>query len=484
MNEQPHEFELDKPMELVGTAVSDWQVNPLKRDGTDCRSDWGDELVRKIDGKRSGIHGTSRPELLPRFDLNYKSMFGRAKEVGSNAFRLSLDFGRLCPDEGVFDEELMKHYIRIMVRCRYLGMEPVVTLHHWTYPKSFCKYDRKGNIVGGGLEHPGIVNHFSFYVNKIADFLCDSKRVKDAIRNEGYDFPFVQCICDDRLLARWFVSLNEPINLLAMSYIAGKLPPYQKVRFDKMEGLEVKLKEMHRITHDVFHDDEERLFPANKAHVKVGMAHQLYPNNIPVFDRYMSHGLLERMETGVDSDFLGIQFYCRVRIALAGLLPTVKGPDPRFHSDHPSFAQVYPEGIYEILKKVNQMKPYKEIYVTEIGFADKTDKKRPSWILETVRHLLRAKREGVPVKGLLIWSLINNFEWCHGMDTPFGLFDHNGERLASDNDECLSSRHVWQQISGHLRDPKPESARRLSQLSAEAAEQLESAVNRNGPVAP
>jgi beta-glucosidase/6-phospho-beta-glucosidase/beta-galactosidase len=358
-------------------------------------------------------------------------------------------------------------------------MEPVVTLHHWTYPKSFCKYDNQGNIIGGGLEHPCIVNHFAFYINKVADFLCDPKKVKDAIRNEGYDFPFVQCICDDRLLVQWFVSLNEPFNLLTTSYIAGEFPPYQKARFGKMGALEAKLKEMHRISHDVFHDDEERLFPANRAHVKVGMAHQLFPNRIPDIDRYMSHGLLERMETDVDSDFLGIQYYCRIRMALAGVLPTVKGTDPRYHSDHPDFAQVYPEGIYEILKKVNQMHPDKEIYVTEIGFADKKDKKRPSWILETVRHLLRAKREGVPVNGVLLWSLINNFEWCRGMDVPFGLFDHKGERLASDNGEGVSSRYAWQQISGHLRDPKPESARRLSQLRAEAAEQLDAAVNRS-----
>jgi beta-glucosidase len=465
------DFTLEKPLDLVGTATSDWQLNPENEN-----SDWGYELAKKQQGKKTGIAGVSDPELLPRFDDEYRHILPRGKEIGSNSFRMSFDFAELCPEKGVFNEEKMAHYARVLARCHALGMEPMVTLNHWTLPKSFAKYDQHDRIKKGPLENPRIVDHFAFYVNNVADFLFDPQKIRAAVREEGYDKNFVDQLCDERLICRWFISLNEPVNMIFTPYMVGEFPPHQKLSIRKYPKLRNKAKKMHEISYDTLHNKATVSKPHNvKDGIKVGMAHNVTGNTrIAPYEYYANWGLAERMEEGADSDFMGIQYYFRIRLGLNG----IKGPDSRYHSDHSQFGQVYPAGIYDVLKFASEKWPNRELVLSEFGFADKTDRKRPDWILETVYHLIRAKREGVNVTGALLWSLINNFEWCKGMDTPFGLYDIHGQPLQSDDEETdhVSSREVWTASSKYLTEPTSESAQKLTTLRLRTKAQLDRSV--------
>lgn len=465
-------FELDEPLEAVGVATSDWQLNPLKHDGTDERSDWGRDLVRKNEGKKTGIHGLSQPEDLPRFDLDYKKIIDKIPEVNGNTFRLSLDFGRLCPEKGVFDERLMAHYVRVLAYCKSKDIEPMITLHHWTAPSSFATYSKKGKIKKGPLEHPEIVNHFNFYTNKVADFLCDAPKIRSAVAGEGYDKEFVESLCDEKMLARWFITINEPTNLLFSPYLVGAFPPYQMASFRKFPKLREKVKSMHNQGYEILHEkaEQEQIWAP-----KVGLAHVTnYMNSaIPFYEKYSNVELAEDMEEGSQSDFMGIQYYFRVRLGMAGLMPVISGSDPRYRGDHPQFGQIYPPGIEDVLKYAGQKYPGKELMVTEFGFADKSDRKRPSWLIDTVGHILKAKKDGVKVTGALVWSIINNFEWCDGMSVPFGMFEKDGSRLQSDDGTGhVSSREVWTEVSKHLQNPTAESALKLKKLQKQAREQL------------
>lgn len=473
MNQEELSFELEEPMEVVGPATSDWQMNPLRDSVSDRFSDWGRELAMKNQGDKSGIRGTSNPEDLPKFHREYDKIIDRAKEVGSNAFRLSFDFGRLCPFEGVFDEGLMAEYVRILANCKSKGIEPIITLHHWTAPVSFGKCNKKRRFTAGPLEHPEIVNHFNFYVNNVTDFLCDPVKIRSAVAGEGYSKEFVESLCDEKMLARWFITINEPANLLFTPYLVGEFPPYQKASFRKFPKLRKKVKAMHDQGYDILHEKAER---AQIWAPKVGIAHVTnYPNGaIPFYESTTNLGLAEYMEEGSQSDFMGLQYYFRIRLGLAGLMPVIYGSDPKYRSDHPAFGQIYPAGIYDVLKYAGQKWPNKELMVTEFGFADKTDRKRPSWLIDTLGYILKAKKEGVPVSGALVWSIINNFEWCLGMDAPFGLFDKDGNRLQSDDDSpgTVSSREVWTAGSKHMKAPTAESAEELQKLRQKAFDQL------------
>lgn len=467
--EKDLDFFLSQPFDLVGTATSDWQVNPLN-----SASDWGYELEKKRRGQKNGIVGAADAELLPNFDRDFRKVIPLTKELENNSFRISFDFAELCPDVGVFNEDKMAHYVRVLARCQALEIEPLVTLNHWTLPKNLATYDKKDRIKKGPLENPGIVDHFAFYVEKVADFLCDSSKIRAAVKDEGYSHEFVEKLCDERQLCKWFISMNEPINMLTMPYVLGEFPPYQRLSIRKFPKLRAKVKKMHELCYDTFHEEAVMKQPgALQSGVKVGMAHNVTGyTRVGPFEHYANWGLVDSMEEGVDSDFLGIQYYFRIRLGLNG----IKGGDTRYHSDHKQFGQVYPAGVYDVLKFASERFPGKELLLSEFGFADKTDRKRPDWILQTVAHLIRAKREGVKVSGAMLWSLINNFEWCKGMDAPFGLYGVNGERLQSDDGSGghVSSREAWTVASRHLLNPTVRSEMALSEMRARTRAQLNS----------
>lgn len=111
------------------------------------------------------------PNLFPHFDTEYKYIIDRARELHNNAFRFSLDFGRLCPQKGVFDETLMGEYIRQLAWCHYRKIQPVLTIHHWPLPKSFTKYDNEGQIIEGGEVWTSVSQHLLNPTAKSAESL-------------------------------------------------------------------------------------------------------------------------------------------------------------------------------------------------------------------------------------------------------------------------------------------------------------------------
>jgi beta-glucosidase len=91
--------------------------------------------------------------------------------------------------------------------------------------------------------------------------------------------------------------------------------------------------------------------------------------------------------------------------------------------------EVYPDGIYHLLKQFASYKGVKKIYITENGaaFPDVLsdgrvhDSERTQFIQDYLAAILRAKNEGVNVQGYVIWSFMDNFEWAEGYRPRFGL---------------------------------------------------------------
>jgi len=441
-------------------------------------------LSKKQSGRPSGIVGDTHPAHLPCFDECSDLILIRAKEMGSSAIRLSLDPARLCPGEGQFDERVMAHYIQILAKCRRLGMEPLVTLNHWTLPKSLAFYDPNGAIKHGPLEHPRIVDYFAWYLERVAESLFDPERIRNALPEEERNSDFAQQICEEGVLCRWFVSLNEPSNMIFVPYVLGRFPPYHVARFIASRRLVQKLRSMHAMAYDCLHSKAASLKPGREeAQPKVGIAHNVTSSYFPLFERLANWGLVDRLEEGQSSDFIGLQYYFHSKLTWTLDWPfwSIRSSDPRYWSDHPDFGQVYPAGLGSVLRTAARKYPDKQLLITEFGFADRTDEKRPEWILDSVSHLVAAKNEGVRLDGTLLWTLTDNFEWHRGMDIRFGLFDKDGNRLPSDTDspDHVSSREVWTACTQHLLNPTEKTAAGLSALRKRTAEQLERSV-RNG----
>jgi beta-glucosidase len=332
--------------------------------------------------------------------------------------RLSLDFGRLCPEDGQFNEPLMKEYVQTLALAKMRGVEPFVTLHHFTLPKYLIEIDREGLIKSGGWEHRNAVPHFRFYIQNVVRFLADRSKLR-AIFTELNMSPDAQDKVLSEGLVCYFMPINEPTVLLLNGYLDGLFPPYQRGNLLMARRLLVRLVSAH----DMAFEEIKQGLKAQKFEPQIGVGHnwQYFDSLLGNLAQWFQEQVVTSFERqGRHSDFLGIQYYFRWKG------PLTAGQRRRLdYSDQPSFGDVYPAGIRTVISQLNSLSPNKPIFISEFGFSDRSDLRRPYWILETVRHILAAKRTGMPIKGMLLWTLVSNFEWQLGMSQKFGLFSES-----------------------------------------------------------
>ncbi len=92
-------------------------------------------------------------------------------------------------------------------------------------------------------------------------------------------------------------------------------------------------------------------------------------------------------------------------------------------------SEVYPQGIYDILKQFSDYKNIRSLIITENGasFPDTLKNRRINYpertkfLQDYLKQILRAKRDGVNVNGYFVWSLLDNFEWNEGFRPRFGI---------------------------------------------------------------
>ncbi|HBC58793.1 TPA: hypothetical protein DCZ14_00005, partial [Candidatus Azambacteria bacterium] len=121
----------------------------------------------------------------------FEEDFDVAKSLGHNAHRFSVEWSRIEPEEGQFNEKEIEHYKKVVKTLRERGIEPFVTLWHWTQPLWIRDI--------GGWENKKTIDYFVRYVEKLA-----------ASFGDGVKF--------------WIV-VNEPNIYAALGYIRGDQPP-------------------------------------------------------------------------------------------------------------------------------------------------------------------------------------------------------------------------------------------------------------------
>jgi beta-glucosidase len=316
----------------------------------------------------------------------YKDDFKLAKELGHNATRFSIEWSRIEPEEGVFNEKEINHYKEVLFTLQELQIKPFVTLWHFTNPLWFSKK--------GGWENKKSVDYFARYVEKIVGHLGN--------------------------LSEFLITLNEPEVYTGESYLMKGWPP-QKINIFLLFRVLKNLEEAHKKAYQIIKEKDNNL--------KVGIAKnciyfETYKNIFCNFifkkplDYLWNFYFLDRIKDY--QDFIGLNYYFIKRIFLS-----LRKSD-RKYSD--MCWELYPQGIYYVLKDLN--KRYKKpIYITENGLADKEDKYREWFILETLKYIKKALDESIDVRGYFHWSLLDNFEWAEGFWPRFGLIEVNYDTL-------------------------------------------------------
>lgn len=387
---------------LWGTASAAHQV-----EGNNTNNDWSvhEQLPGAIwHGDRSGLACDWWRNAEQDFDL--------MAQMGHNTHRLSVEWSRIEPEEGVFDPSAVRRYREMLEGLHRRGIEPMATLFHFATPLWLARQ--------GGWSNPAVVQYFRRFVRHTVDQLGD-------------------------LVSLW-CTINEPNIYAALGYALGEhapgvksLPLYFRVLTNLLHAHAAAYRQIHALSKDaqvglvknvqIFQplDATDRASDAlarvldhifNSLTLRAVVDGRL---RVPLSLGLGTYGPL------VDSiDFWGLNYYQRQRVTLKhrnggrlGVLQPTPGAPVSDSGRNGPYGEVYPLGLYEVLAR---LKPFsKPIYITENGLPDDDDDLRPSFLLSHLAQVQCAISEGIDVRGYYHWSFTDNFEWAEGWGLRFGL---------------------------------------------------------------
>ncbi|HEU5004840.1 MAG TPA: glycoside hydrolase family 1 protein [Candidatus Saccharimonadales bacterium] len=317
----------------------------------------------------------------------YKEDFDLAKKLNLNALRFGIEWSRLEPEEGVWDEQAIEHYRNYIEEMRKRKIEPIMNIWHWTMPVWFA--DK------GGFAKRENIKYFERFVQRV-----------------GSEYAHH---------LKYVITINEPNVYASFSYQLGLWPPQQKSPVA-----------MFRVFYNLAwaHRKAYRILKNIKPELQVGVAAQL--GNIQARD---PHDFSDELSTKVMRYFWNWWFLNRIRRCqdFVGInYYFTDYYDGLFRKNNPKAPlndlgwYMEPEGLYPLMLRAwsHYNKP---ILISENGVADAADEYRRWWIEETIVAMERAHSEGVKIAGYLHWSLLDNFEWATGWWPKFGLIEVDRE---------------------------------------------------------
>jgi beta-glucosidase len=370
---------------LWGAATSSHQV-----EGDNRNNDWwAAELAGQVPF-RSG-------EACRHFTM-FGSDFDLARSLGHNAHRFSLEWSRIEPRQGHFDAAAIHHYRQVIEALRARGLEPVVTLHHFTNPAWFAQ--------SGGWLRRDCIRLFARYADHVAENLGGP--------------------------VRYWLTLNEPTVYIKQAYILGNWPPCERNAWRNAWRV---LRNQCR-AHVAAYEALRRHRPGSM----VGFAHSA-PVVVPcdpdrpldrlaaaVRDFVLNEACFAFMKTDKRRpfDFIGLNYYTRTVVrwqprGIAAVFGTECLED--HHEGTRRFNdigwEIYPKGLTLALQRFSRYGL--PLLITENGIATDNEDVRRDFLRAHLEALAQAVALGIDVRGYFYWTLMDNFEWSCGTAPRFGL---------------------------------------------------------------
>lgn len=308
----------------------------------------------------------------------YEQDFDLLSKLNMNAFRFSLEWSRLEPEEGAWSAEAEQYYRDYLQELNHRNIEPIVTLFHFTLPVWFANK--------GGFERRANIKYFNRFALKIVETF-------------GSQFKYL-------------VIINEPHVYAGHSYLDGRWPPAKTNRrayYAVLRNLAYAHKQVARLVHGY---NRGHLIGSaeNVPYIYSGDDAQLSVRSALAM-QYVREWFIRK--TVRHSDYIGLNYYHANRVYGYRIHnPNVKLSDMGW--------DMQPEHLQDVLEHLSE-KYKKPILITENGLADEQDAARRWWLTETIKAMRGAIGNGVELIGYLHWSLLDNFEWDKGRWPRFGL---------------------------------------------------------------
>jgi beta-glucosidase len=339
---------------------------------------------------------------------NAQADLDRMAEMGLNSHRLSLEWSRIEPREGHWEEAALDRYRELLTGLRERGIEPMVTLHHYTTPQWF--------VDQGGWENGRLArDRFPRFVERAVNALSD-------------------------LVDLW-CTFNEPNYYVLMGWMWGRWPPGRS-HFGKAMSVMRTLLQCHGAAYRLIHELQPQ--------ARVGLS-----SHFVVFDPADPDSWLDRKAAGWQDglfneetlmalergrlplrsrrlfirgvkgtfDWIGVNYYYRRRVAFDlrqanayfGRLVVPQAAEAPVDG----MGETYARGIVRLARRLSALR--KPIYITENGVHDLGDNRRPHFLLTHLHQMWHAIQFNYPIRGYFHHTLVDGFEWDHGYALRFGL---------------------------------------------------------------
>ena len=383
-----------------------------------------DVFVQRGDKVKDG----HKADIACDFYNQYQRDIDLVKQLNIPNFRFSLSWTRILPGgTGEVKQAGIDYYTRVIDYCLKSGIEPWVTLYHWDLPHEL--------EIKGGWTNREIVDWFTNYVKICAEAFGD--RVKYwMVMNEPGVFTG----------AGYFLGIHAPgrtglknflpaIHHAALAIVAGGkqlralLPEAQIGSTFSCSYIEPYSTRTRDIT------AAKRVDALlNRLFIEAVLGYGYPWHDVPALKgiaKYILPG--DNASLKFDFDFIGIQNYTREIVKYSFFTPyisaaLVKAEDRGVPLTEMKW-EIYPEAIYQMIKKFSAYPEIKKLIITENGAAfpdevvngEVADPQRTEYLQSHIGQVLKAKNDGYKVDGYFVWTLTDNFEWAEGYHPRFGL---------------------------------------------------------------
>ena len=388
---------------LIGSATAGGQV-----EGYNTNSDiWAMEYMK--------TGGYSEPSLAAANHYHtYRQDIELMHQAGLNAYRFSLEWARIEPKKGVFDEKEMDHYLDVIHTCREYGIEPVITLFHFASPKWL--------ITEGGWEAESTVEYFGEYAEYVANHL------------KGENIRYIITINEANmgtLIAGYLEKMRKHMDGAGLQIGLDLENMADNQKLSEQENLEVFgvrqaavftsprtshgdeiVCRAHRKAVEILHS----ILPDTKVGLSLSLRDLHYiDGGKENADRDWQKDFLHYLPTIENDDFFAIQTYTRAVFTAQG------EQDPSSDAQLTQMGyEYYPECTENVIRKVHESF-HKDLLISENGIATDDDSVRIQYIDTALKGVLKCRDEGIPIKGYMYWSFMDNWEWQSGYSMKFGL---------------------------------------------------------------
>lgn len=337
------------------------------------------------------------------------------RDLGLNAIRISVDWGRIEPRDGDWRRDTIYRYRALLEEIARAGMRPFVTLHHFTHPQWF---EDQGAFLGRVA-----AERFALFADRVVGELGD--------------------LCSD------WLTFNEPNVYAAFGYLFGEFPPGHRYKVRDCAAVMCNMHRAHALAYERIH----RLQP----HASVGMATNWVEFKAAtdsaadrlltfLYDAAFNRASLQLLRCGSlpfpfgtlaqdvpeamgKVDFIGMNVYNRLYVRTpwdessrktGGVFVPTDVPQGDHGVDLP-YGEAYPEAVASAVTEYSQLGV--PLYVMENGVPDKADRIRPWVLVQSIRRAHELIARGIDLRGYFHWSLVDNFEWNEGWTLRFGLYE-------------------------------------------------------------